>query len=172
MNICFGSASFWRWSPSIDLCTLMYTYFNGKTIETVKQYGYLGVMTSRINHSQTFFPTNRKHLHDKARWAVFSMHKKIKWIRTLLMKIAFHLCQYLIQPILLFGIDIWGIGDPAKFQIDTFSHGSFAVPFVWNPPHPLPWSMASVDRYQLVYGCTSVCWHIMPISITCRRLEW
>ena len=96
-------------------------YFNGKTIETVEQYKYLGVMISSINYRQKdVFATNHKHLCDKARRAVFSMYKKTKCIGTLPMKIVFHLFQHLIQPILLYGSEIWGISDPANSQIDTF----------------------------------------------------
>ena len=54
--------------------------------------------------------------------------QKIKYIGTLPMKIVFHLFQHLIQPILLYGSEIWGISDTANSQIDTFLIGSFAVP--------------------------------------------
>ena len=57
-------------------------------------------------------------------------------------------------------------------KLTHFSIGSFAASWVWNPPHPLPWSMASVDRYRLVYCRTSMCWHIMPVFTTCRTLQW
>ena len=126
-------------------------YFNNKTIENVEQYEYLKVLRSSINYRQTSFTTN------KDRRTVFSMYKKTTCLGALPMTIVFRLHQHLIKAILLYVREICGISDPANSQIDTFLVGSFAVHRAWNLPHALPWSMASVDRYLLVYGRTRMC---------------
>ena len=43
-----------------------------------------------------------------------------KCAATLPIKIMFQLFQHLIQPILRYGSEIWGISDPTNSQIDTF----------------------------------------------------
>ena len=148
-------------------------YFNGRTIEIVEEYKYLEVMISSINYRQKdVFATNHQHLCDKARRAVCSMYKKTKCIGTLPMKIVFHLFQHLIQPILLYGSEIWGISDHANSQIDTFFNCFLRCALGVKPSTSTAMIFGCVDRYRLVYGRMPMCWHIMPVSITCRTLQW
>ena len=58
--------------------------FNGKPIQQVSQYKYLGVIVRFINKvGQDLCPNNYRYISDKSGRAVFSMKRKLKFIRSL-----------------------------------------------------------------------------------------
>ena len=59
-------------------------YFNGKFIERVHQYKYLGVLDWSVNRlNQDIFSDNYRIISDKYRKAVFGMNKKLKYVQNL-----------------------------------------------------------------------------------------
>ena len=61
----------------------MNVFFNGKPIEQVNQYKYLGVIVRSINKvGQDMYSNNYRFISDKSRRAVFSMKRKLKFIQS------------------------------------------------------------------------------------------
>ena len=84
--------------------------FNGKPIQQVSQYKYLGVIIRSINKvGQDLCSNNYRYISDKSRRAVFSMKRKLKFIRSLPPSIFFDMFDTLIRPILTYGSDVWGL---------------------------------------------------------------
>ena len=79
-------------------------YFNGKAIENVKTFKYLGFTISAKNCS--FAPTI-DNLALKANRAVFALNNKIK-ISKLPVRVALKIFNSQIMPILLYGSEVWG----------------------------------------------------------------
>ena len=85
----------------------MYNFtFNDDRIEVVSEYKYLGVLFSRSGS----FLTIKKHIAKQATKAMFHILKKA---RALLLPIykQLELFDKTIKPILLYGCEIWGVGD-------------------------------------------------------------
>ena len=56
-------------------------FFNGKPIEQVNHYKYLGVIVRSINKvGQDMYSNNYRFVYDKSRRAVFSVKRKLKFI--------------------------------------------------------------------------------------------
>ena len=92
-------------------------FFNGKPIEQVNQYKYLGVIVRSINKvGQDMYSTNYRFISDKSRRAVFSMKRKLKFIQSLPPSILFDMFDTMIRPILTYGSDVWGL---SKSGIDV-----------------------------------------------------
>ena len=91
--------------------------FNGKPIEQVNQYKYLGVIVRSINKvGQDMYSNNYRFISDKSRRAVFSMKRKLKFIQSLPPSILFDMFDTMIRPILTYGSDVWGL---SKTGIDV-----------------------------------------------------
>ena len=84
--------------------------FNGKLLKWVNEYKYLGnIINSTKQVNGDIFKENSHYLCNKARGAIFSFFKKTKSFGTLPPKLMVQAYKTLIQPILLYGSDIWGI---------------------------------------------------------------
>ena len=82
--------------------------FQGKSIEQVKKYKSLGTLFSSISSfSSNMFKDNTEFLNDKARKAIFGLQKRTKDV-DLYPTQKFYLFETIIEPILLYGSDIWG----------------------------------------------------------------
>ena len=83
--------------------------FNGRLIERVEFYKYLGNVFSEIKKSNgDVFSLNYDFLCDKGRSAMFSILKRTRSIGKLPPTVMFELFDSLIMPILTYGSDIWG----------------------------------------------------------------
>ena len=82
---------------------------NGNAIEQVEKYKSLGVIFNTIRDIKgNMFKHNTEHLNNKARSAIFGVQKKLKYVGAIPANHMFYLYETLIQPILLYGSDIWG----------------------------------------------------------------
>ena len=93
--------------------------FNGKSLEWVDQYKYLGnLINSTKSLSSDIFRKNASFLCDKARKAIFAFFRKTKSYGTLPPNILVQAYTVLIQPILLYGSDVWGYSKSMCDSID------------------------------------------------------
>ena len=81
-------------------------YFNGKCLEIVNEYKYLGIIFSRSGS----FARTKKYLSDQANKAMFSLLKKIR-VLNLPISMQIELFNKTIKPILLYGAEIYGFGN-------------------------------------------------------------
>ena len=79
---------------------------NGHPLEVVKEYKYLGVLFSRSGS----FLAMKKYIANQAKKALFCLLKKAR-SQLLPIDIQLELFNKLIKPILLYGCEIWGVGD-------------------------------------------------------------
>ena len=91
---------------------------NGKHIEKVSSYKYLGNIISCTRLlSGDVFKENADYLCNKARQSVFAMIGKLKNLdvptRTIL-----YLYQTLVQPVLVYGSDVWGVSTGGLSKVD------------------------------------------------------
>ena len=88
--------------------------FNGKRIELVSEYKYLGnIIRSTETTAQYMFSTNYPYLCDSANRATLLALQKLKNVH-----IMFHIFDTLIMPILTYGSDIWGHNKNAHNMLD------------------------------------------------------
>ena len=80
--------------------------YNGKDIEIVKDFNYLGIYFSRSGS----FKTCKKHQTEKAIKAMYEVIKKGRK-HNLSISCQLDLFDKLVQPILLYGCEIWGFGN-------------------------------------------------------------
>lgn len=93
--------------------------FNNKPIEQVSDYKYLGNILQSIRAiNGDIFKNHYDYVSDKARKAVFSILKKTRKMGALPPKCMFHIYGTLVQPILLYGSDIWGISQRGRQIVD------------------------------------------------------
>ena len=93
--------------------------FNGKPIEEVSTYKYLGNVISKIqNPGQDIFKENYSHLSNQARKAMFGLKKKIQMIGQIPPHMMFELFEKMITPILSYGSDIWGLNQCGTEALD------------------------------------------------------
>ena len=84
-------------------------FLNGNAIEKVENYKSLGTILSSVATAKgNIFKNNTNYLNDKARKAIFGMKKKLGFIGNLPPKHMFYLYESMIEPILLYGSDLWG----------------------------------------------------------------
>ena len=93
--------------------------FNGKTLDIVDQYKYLGNITKSIKtwNGETF-GANYQHLCNKARQTIFALFKRVKTLEIRPGKIMMYLFRSLIMPILVYGSDVWGVNFNATKSMD------------------------------------------------------
>ena len=83
--------------------------FNCIQVERVDKYKYLGVIINSTKGSKMdIFASNADYLCHQAWRAILSIHRKTKYISPLPLNIACHLYRSLVQPIMLYGSDVWG----------------------------------------------------------------
>ena len=93
-------------------------YFDGKLVEPVTYYKYLGlIFSSRLSWSKTI--STLRHQAEKAIIAVKIIFNKCGGLPT---NVAFHLFDTLVLPILCYGSEIWGYQCYADIEI---VHGAF-----------------------------------------------
>ena len=84
-------------------------YMDGKLIDQVEKYKSLGVIFNSIRDKNgNIFKHNTEHLNNKARSAIFGIQKKLKPVGPLPANQMLYLYETLVQPIILYGSDIWG----------------------------------------------------------------
>ena len=94
-------------------------YFNGKILDWVDKYKYLGnIISSCTQLKCDLFKENYKFLANKARRAIFLFFKKIGNFGSVSPEIMIHGYNTLIKPLLLYGSDIWGISANGGGVID------------------------------------------------------
>ena len=99
-------------------------YFNGKLIEQVNQYKYLGVLVRSVNRlNQNTFSDNYRVIWDKSRKAANGMNKKLKYIQNLPPRIRFDMFDTLVRSVLTYGSDVWGMSKSGHSALDkVFLH--------------------------------------------------
>ena len=84
-------------------------FLNGNVIEKVDSYKSLGTVLSSIATTKgDIFKNNTDYLSQKARNAIFGIKKKLKFMGHLPPMHMFYLYESMIEPILLYGSDLWG----------------------------------------------------------------
>ena len=80
--------------------------FKGKEVDIVSEYKYLGIYLSRSG----YFLNCKKHIAEQASIAMFALLRKIR-VLNLPIEMQIDLFNKLIKPILLYGCEIWVIGN-------------------------------------------------------------
>ena len=94
-------------------------YFNGKAIEEVPSYKYLGNLFASIKTNKGDpFSENYQYLYDKAQKNIFSLFSKTKDISPLSPKLRIYLFDSLIRPVLTYGSGVWGINRKGRDMMD------------------------------------------------------
>ena len=84
-------------------------FFNGNLLKWVDKYKYLGNIISSIKTANgDIFKDTYSYLSDKARKAIFLFFRKSKSYGSLPPDIMLKAYSTLVQPILLYGSDVWG----------------------------------------------------------------
>ena len=97
---------------------------NGKNIEKVQSYKYLGNMINSTRFSSgDIFKGNSDYHCNKARQSVLAMMNKIKSLE-IPASTVLHLYQTIVQPVLVYGSDIWGSPQEVWPKWTRFSIGS------------------------------------------------
>ena len=94
-------------------------YFDGKRIERVNDYKYLGNIISETKTiGGDIFANNYSHLCSKARSSIYAMKCKLNKLGHLPPRIATHLFSAVVEPILTYGTEVWGVNKKGTEQID------------------------------------------------------
>ena len=95
-------------------------YFNDQPIDVVDAYKYLGNLVNEISRiGSDIFRDNAKYLSSQARKAIFTINRKLANLGDVPPKLKVHLYQSMVQPILLYGSDIWGHNCQATKTLDN-----------------------------------------------------
>ena len=94
-------------------------YINGNQLEQVDRYKSLGtILNTVLNARGDIFKYNTEHLNNKARNAIFAIKQKTKSICKLPPTHWFHIYESMIEPILLYGSDLWGVSKVCTADIN------------------------------------------------------
>ena len=94
-------------------------YFNGKRIEQVTEYKYLGNIIRAVQTDrQDVFSSNYTYLCDRANRALILTLQKLRNIYRPSRKIRFDIFETLITPILAYGSDVWGARKDGLWALD------------------------------------------------------
>ena len=94
-------------------------YLNGNQLEQVDEYKSLGTILNTIKTVKgDMFRLNAEYLNKRARSATFGIKQKLKHIGNLPPTQWFHVYQTMIEPILLYGSDLWGSSLQCTLDID------------------------------------------------------
>ena len=95
--------------------------FNGTSLEVVQSYKSLGIL---INSTRTItgnvFKLHPDYLGGQAKKAAFTIFNKTKRIGSIPPKHMLYLYQSMIQPVLLYGSEIWGFHEGSSKTVDKF----------------------------------------------------
>ena len=95
---------------------------NGKLLEKVRSHKCLGnIISEKKPITGDIFGGNYDYLCDKARQSTFAMLSKVKNLK-IPPRCTSYMYQNLVQPILLYGSDIWGISLTAQKSVDKVFH--------------------------------------------------
>ena len=93
--------------------------YNGKILDIVDQYKYLGNITKSIKTwNGDMFAANYQYLCNKARQAIFALFKRVKTLGIIPVKIMMYLFGSLTWPILVYGSDAQGVNFNATKLMD------------------------------------------------------
>ena len=88
----------------------MNLHLNGNKLEQVDRYKSLGTILNIVQNVRgDIFKYNTEYLNNKARKAIFAIKQKIKSVGKLPPTHWFHIYESMIEPILLYGSDLWGV---------------------------------------------------------------
>ena len=94
-------------------------FLNGKRLEQVDRYKSLGTLLNSVKMPHgNIFKYNPDYLNSRAKKAFFGIQRKLKFISKISPVHMFYLYETLIQPILLYGSDIWGAYSLCTKNID------------------------------------------------------
>ena len=89
--------------------------FNGKTLEIVDKYKYLGCIFNETSTSAgNIMKTMPEYLSDKGMKASFATMKKYSSLGRLMPQVALHLFDTCVLPILMYGCEIWSGSTESK----------------------------------------------------------
>ena len=119
-SLCFGTSETFN------------VYFNGKLIEQVDQYKYLGVIVQSVNRlNQDIFSNIYRFISDKSRKAAFGMKKKLRHIQNLPPSVMFDMFNTSLRPILTYDSDVRGMSKSGLDALDkVFLHYMPVAPLV------------------------------------------
>ena len=85
-------------------------YLNGNKLHQVDRYKSLGIILNTVQNVRgDIFKYNTEYLNNKARNAIFAIKQKTKSICKMPPNHWFHIYESMIEPILLYGSDLWGV---------------------------------------------------------------
>ena len=94
-------------------------FFNGKPIEEVPSYKYLGNLFASTKTSKgDTFSENYQYLYDKAQKNIFALFSKTKEMSPLSPKLRIYLFDSLIRPVLTYGSGVWGTSKKGREMMD------------------------------------------------------
>ena len=94
-------------------------FFNGKPIEEVPSYKYLGNLFASTKTSKgDIFSENYQYLYDKAQKNIFALFTKTKEMSPLSPKLRIFLFDSLIRPVLTYGSGVWGTNKKGRDIMD------------------------------------------------------
>ena len=100
--------------------TLINLTLNGAPLEIVNSYKSLGVMINPIRSlNGNIYQNHPDYLCKQARKAAFNIFNKIKSIGDIPAKHLLYLYQSMIQPVLIYGSELWGFMKNANKTLDT-----------------------------------------------------
>ena len=93
--------------------------FNGKGIEEVENYKYLGnIFRSLGRVTEDVFRDTYPYLCGQGRRAIFSIRQRLRNIHPVPPTVMFKLYDMLVKPILIYGSDVWGYSKQGQAQVD------------------------------------------------------
>ena len=126
-------------------------FFNGKPIEKVNQFKYIGVIVRSINKvGQYMYFNNYRFISDKCRRVVFSIKRKLRFIQSLPLDILLDIFDTLIRPIFTYGSVVWGLGKTGIDVVDEIFL-NFVALWVSKPQHVMPLSMVNAEGTHSVF---------------------
>ena len=93
--------------------------FNGKGIEEVENYKYLGNILRLMGRvTEDVFRDTYPYLCDQGRRAIFGIRQRLRNIKPVPPTVMFKLYDMLVKPILVYESDAWGYSKQGQAQID------------------------------------------------------
>ena len=93
--------------------------FNGKGIEEVENYKYLGnILRSMGRVTEDVFRDTYPYLCGQGRRAIFGIRQRLRNIHPVPPTVMFKLYDTLVKPILVYGNDVWGYSKQGQTQVD------------------------------------------------------
>ena len=84
-------------------------YLDGNRLEQVNKYKSLGIIINSVKSKrECMFRCNTEYLSSKARMSAFGIRKRLKNLKNIPPSHWFHIYESMIEPILIYGSDLWG----------------------------------------------------------------